>query len=129
MVGGAWAGSVLGGGFRGEFLVSKSPGECDWEDDVVLHDSGGSVFASGNPVVSFVLSADYAFANSFYIHSECLFNSNGKEENAGDFWHRPRMPGCYLLPGGLFIRKLPTISLNLPGPPSSAFSIPSITHP
>lgn len=71
LVGGAWAGSVIDGGFRGEVLVSQGPGV-----------SGGA-FATDHPVVAMVLSGDYTFPNTFYIHTEVLYNSNGKTDNAG----------------------------------------------
>lgn len=62
--GGAWAGSILDGGFRGEALVRQ---------------------IGKNPTLSAVLSGDYTFPNSLYIHSEILFNSNGHIRNAGYF--------------------------------------------
>jgi hypothetical protein len=64
VAGGAWAGSVLAGGFRGEFLVSQMP---------------------GHPAVSAVLSGDYTFESSLYVHSEVLFNNNGTRRDAGLF--------------------------------------------
>ena len=33
--------------------------------------------------MSFVLSADYTFPSSLYLHTETLFNSNGKRKDAG----------------------------------------------
>jgi len=93
VMGGAWAGSVWDGGFRGEFLLSQAQNGNIAQDDAVLGDSGGSAFATDNPVASIVLSADYTFANSFYIHTECLFNSNGKSEKAGEFWKQAQDSG------------------------------------
>lgn len=85
MAGGAWAGDVLDGGFRGEVLVSQSPDRDASQSQSNLPVPGDSIFASHRTVVSFVLSGDYTFANTFYIHTECLFNSNGKRQNAGLF--------------------------------------------
>ncbi len=85
VTGGAWAGSILKGGFRGELLVSQSPDRDGSRDHSLPPVFGDSIFASHRTVASFVLSGDYTFANSFYIHSECLFNSNGKKEDAGLF--------------------------------------------
>ncbi len=83
VAGGAWAGSVLDGGFRGEFLISQSPDRDSSRDNLTLPED--SIFASHGTVASFVLSGDYTFSNTFYIHTECLYNSNGKRENAGLF--------------------------------------------
>ncbi|MEJ2050409.1 MAG: hypothetical protein P8Y60_11350 [Calditrichota bacterium] len=44
-----------------------------------------SLYSYDKTVVSFVLSADYTFSNSFYIHTESLFNGNGKTRNTGVF--------------------------------------------
>ncbi len=85
VAGGAWAGSILKGGFRGELLVSQSPNKDASREDSLPPVLGDSIFASEKRVASFVLSGDYTFDNSFYIHSECLFNSDGKQENAGLF--------------------------------------------
>lgn len=85
IVGGAWAGSVLDGGFRGELLVSQSPDRDPSRDHYTSPLPPDSIFASDKTVVSFVLSGDYTFSNSFYIHTELLYNSNGKKENAGLF--------------------------------------------
>ena len=77
VAGGAWAGSILKAGFRGEFLVSESPS--------AKNNPSASAFAfwSNNPYLGAVLSADYTFPSSFYIHSEVLYYSNGKKNNAG----------------------------------------------
>ncbi len=85
VVGGAWAGSILDGGFRGEVLVSQAPDRDEEPIDTVPAESGRSMFASGHPVVSAVLSADYTFSNTLYLHSECLYGSAGKTRNAGVF--------------------------------------------
>jgi hypothetical protein len=66
-----WAGDIGGGGFRGEGLVSQVPD------------------ALGNPtsqaMVSAALSGDYTFPNSFYIHTEILYNSMGVTKDAALF--------------------------------------------
>jgi hypothetical protein len=93
VAGGAWAGSILKGGFRGEFLVSQAPDRQETREGVPVAGSGSGFFASGNPVVSAVVSLDYTFSNTFYIHTECLFNSNGKVENAGAFQQEAQAAG------------------------------------
>lgn len=77
-LGAAWAGSILDGGFRGEVLVSESPGDG-------LSDGACSLFASGKSVVSAVLSIDYTFSNTLYLHGEWMYNSVGQTENTGAF--------------------------------------------
>lgn len=82
VLGGAWAGSILKGGFRGEFLYSQAPSKAERApayDPVFMN----SLLSSHDPVFSFVLSGDYTFSNSLYIHTECLYNSIGKIKDAG----------------------------------------------
>ncbi len=62
-VGTGWAGDILGGGFRGELLVSKKP--------ETLPEQGPG------EAVSAAVSGDYTFPNSFYIHTEVLYNNQG----------------------------------------------------
>jgi len=85
VAGGAWAGSVFDGGFRGELLVSQSPNRDASRKHSISPLPPDSFFASESTVASFVLSGDYTFSNTFYIHTELLYNSNGKKENAGLF--------------------------------------------
>lgn len=85
IVGTAWAGSILDGGFRGEVLFSESPDKDASRSQSVLPVPENSIFASHGTVASFALSGDYTFANSFYVHTECLYSSNGKRKNTGLF--------------------------------------------
>jgi hypothetical protein len=85
IVGGAWAGSILDGGFRGEVLISQAPDRDAARNNSYMTPSNESIFASHKTTASFVLSGDYTFSNTFYIHTECLYNSNGKIENAALF--------------------------------------------
>jgi hypothetical protein len=87
MAGGAWAGDVKGAGFRGEALLSRAPVRTGSGPSPDLSAYGSSFFDKDEPVVSAVLSGDYTFRNSFYVHAETLYNSNGKTENAGVFRH------------------------------------------
>ena len=69
MVGGfAWAGQVGGAGFRGEALTT-TPAQN-----------------AAETVTEAALSADYAFPNSIYIHSEALYNSLGAGGAGGYKW-------------------------------------------
>ena len=73
-----WAGQIEGGGFRGEVLYSK-PGET-----IVLGPGVGS--SDGAALTDFwtlALSYDYTFRNSFYVHSELLYNGLGTTDDAG----------------------------------------------
>jgi hypothetical protein len=83
MVGGAWAGSIRGAGFRGEFLVSDPPRKSLSTKYPASIFFGKSFFENNKSVMSFVLSADYTFPSSLYLHTETLFNSNGKRKDAG----------------------------------------------
>ncbi len=85
VAGGAWAGAISDGGFRGEFLISQSLDRTPSRDHLPAPVTEDSLFESTGTVASFVLSGDYTFASTFYIHTECLYNSNGKTENAGLF--------------------------------------------
>ena len=64
----AWAGHIRGGGFRGELLGRFSSEE------------GG---ASEHPDLTAVLSGDYIFKSSLYLHGEALYGSRGTTGNAG----------------------------------------------
>ena len=77
LAGFSWAGDVYGGGFRGEVLVSKTPAKPD--TNLVYQIAGESSLLSWDkPMVSASLSGDYTFPNTFYIHTEVLYNNNGK---------------------------------------------------
>ena len=80
----SWAGEIYDGGFRGEILytnpdiqyttfdVSPDPPFFSYKDVHVT-----------DPYWTFVLSYDYTFSNSFYIHTEYIYNGLGTTENAG----------------------------------------------
>ncbi|HTR82283.1 MAG TPA: hypothetical protein VMM58_11695 [Bacteroidota bacterium] len=67
-----WAGDIAGGGFRGEALLSDKP--------AILTGA-----ATSSKMFSGALSGDYTFQNSFYIHTEVLYNSQGTSSNAAAF--------------------------------------------
>ena len=71
-VGGGWAGDIAGGGFRGEALLSDKP-------DLATGKSSGTMMTSA------ALSGDYTFQNSFYIHTELLYNSEGVSSGASRY--------------------------------------------
>lgn len=86
LFGGAWAGDIQKAGFRGEFLLAAAPSKGAPDVYQILSSTDRSIFQYDKPVISTVLSADYTFPNSFYIHTEMLYNSHGKIKNTGVFW-------------------------------------------
>ncbi|HDL18948.1 MAG TPA: hypothetical protein ENH29_07825 [Bacteroidetes bacterium] len=93
VLGGAWAGDIAGAGFRGEFIFSEAPEKSKTAAFPLPAMFGGSLTAGTKSTTHFVLSGDYTFSNSFYIHSELLFNSNGKKKNAGLFYYQAQQIG------------------------------------
>ncbi|GBD97492.1 MAG TPA: hypothetical protein ENG83_11700 [Nitrospirae bacterium] len=93
VLGGAWAGAIAKAGFRGEFLISEAPDKSAPAMLPDLSDFGTSFFKYDKPTASAVLSADYTFSNSFYIHTEALYNSIGKTRNAGVFYQEALQAG------------------------------------
>ncbi|MCU0344304.1 MAG: hypothetical protein MUE91_03370 [Ignavibacteriaceae bacterium] len=80
LTGFSWAGDILDAGFRGEILVSQAPNEPDTNS--IYGQFGQSSLSSWDkPLVSIALSGDYTFQNTFYIHTEILYNNNGKSSN------------------------------------------------
>jgi len=80
LAGFSWAGDILNAGFRGEVLVSQAPNQPDTNS--VYQQFGESSLSSWDkPIVSAALSGDYTFPNTFYIHTEILYNNIGKTSN------------------------------------------------
>lgn len=72
----SWSGDISGAGFRGEILFSDAPGKMSF--------GSSNIFSIQNKKqLSVVLSGDYTFANSLYIHSELLYNNLGMIEHIG----------------------------------------------
>ena len=80
LAGFSWAGDILEAGFRGEILVSQAPNKPD-ENIIYQLINQSSLSSSKNPIVSLALSGDYTFPNTFYIHTELLYNNIGKTSN------------------------------------------------
>jgi hypothetical protein len=79
----AWAGDIAGGGFRGEVLVAGYEDNYTTSDEIVRYGNAGPLpFTGQGTMVSAALSGDYTFTNSFYVHTEALYNSQGVTENA-----------------------------------------------
>lgn len=101
--GGGWTGDILNAGFRGEFLVTQKPSLIAKYN--ILHiflPYYDPLSSFKQPVLSFVLSGDYTFPNSFYIHSEILYYNSGKTQNAG-LYHQEALDLGMLTPSRLSI--------------------------
>jgi hypothetical protein len=85
IVGTAWSGDILEAGFRGEITYSQNPKRLTQYDSIYVPFGANAISANKNNVLSFVLSGDYTFPNSFYIHTELLYNSNYNTKNIGLF--------------------------------------------
>jgi hypothetical protein len=72
-----WVGDISGAGFRGELLIS--------ERKKIIVPVSNVEFGSDDLIYSLVLSADYTFPNSFYIHTEVLHNNIGVENLTAQF--------------------------------------------
>ncbi len=78
VIGFSWAGDILDAGFRGEVLITSPPTKMNLI-------TTNSYKNEKKTQIGFVLSLDYTFENSFYIHSEILHNNIGKSENINLF--------------------------------------------
>ena len=76
----SWVGDILDAGFRGEVLVSQAPNKPDTSIIYQLINQS-SLSSTENPVVTLAFSGDYTFPNTFYIHTELLYNNIGKTAN------------------------------------------------
>ena len=86
IVGTAWSGDIFEAGFRGEITYSQNAKRMTQFDPVYSLYDEEAITANESNILNFVLSGDYTFPNSFYIHTEVLFNSNGKTNNAGLYY-------------------------------------------
>lgn len=68
-----WVGDIYDAGFRGEILISEGI-----KTTVPLYNYS---FGSNKVVYSFVISGDYTFPNSFYLHTEILHNNVGVKDS------------------------------------------------
>jgi hypothetical protein len=80
IVGGSWAGDIYSAGFRGELTVSEAPNRT-YTNPVYEEFGETSLSSTDKPILTLALSADYTFPNTFYIHTEMLYNNNGRTEN------------------------------------------------
>jgi hypothetical protein len=79
----SWAGEIYDGGFRGEVLYTNPNIEYTTIDiDFSTPPFSYRTEDVNDPYWTFVLSYDYTFRNSFYIHTEYIYNGLGTTENA-----------------------------------------------
>lgn len=76
----SWAGDILDAGFRGEVLFTQAPDKPD-TNSIYQRVGESSLSSWDKPIISIALSGDYTFPNTIYIHTEMLFNINGKKSN------------------------------------------------
>lgn len=82
LAGFSWAGDIYGAGFRGEILVSQSPNSNSTTITYPQYTySSASLILADEPITSIALSGDYTFPNTFYIHTELLYNNIGVTDN------------------------------------------------
>ena len=81
LAGFSWVGDILDAGFRGELLLSQAPDKPDTNTN--FRQTGQSSLSAWNKsMLTISLSGDYTFPNTFYIHTEILFNNNGKTSSS-----------------------------------------------
>ena len=79
----SWAGEIYDGGFRGEVLYTNPNIEYTTIDiDFSTPPFSYRTEDVNYPYWTIVLSYDYTFRNSFYIHTEYIYNGLGTTENA-----------------------------------------------
>ncbi len=76
-IGGAWAGNIMGGGFRGELLATIP----DENEKAAPQEAGFEI--EDDAFLIAALSGDYTFRNTLYLHCEVLYNSAGTTGKAG----------------------------------------------
>jgi hypothetical protein len=80
----SWAGEFYDGGFRGEILYTNPNiryTTLNIEFDPLLFSY--KTVEITNSYLTFALSYDYTFENSFYIHTEYIYNGLGTTDKAG----------------------------------------------
>jgi len=80
----SWAGEIYDGGFRGEVLYTDP--DIEYTTIQITSDLPFLSYKDvkvEDPYWTIALSYDYTFKNSFYIHSEYIYNGLGTTEQAG----------------------------------------------
>ena len=81
LAGAAFAGDIEGAGFRGEIKATGKPGREQLKGTLLPQPFKN--FSEVNaPNINAVLSLDYTFPSSLYLHGEILYNSIGKTKNS-----------------------------------------------
>ena len=82
----AWAGNISGGGFRGELLgrfPAKEVQETEGPGQSKALTASQKDDNSEDAALTAVLSGDYTFRSSLYLHGEVLYDSRGVTGDAG----------------------------------------------
>jgi len=74
----AFSGDIKGAGFRGEFKLTGDVSDEQLKNSLLPENLGINYSQSNEPNFSMVLSLDYTFASSLYLHGEVFYNSIGK---------------------------------------------------
>lgn len=79
----SWAGDIADAGFRGEITFQQKPKKLIEYENLYSTYNLLPLSYKNQAQISFVLSGDYTFPNSFYIHTEILYNTIGTKDYAG----------------------------------------------
>jgi len=95
-LGSAWVGDIYGAGFRGEIKFMRNEDNSPATGIESRFDYPGYSFPNryDNHWISAVLSADYTFENSLYLHTEVLYQSLGVSGNSA--FYRSLAPSFYM---------------------------------
>jgi hypothetical protein len=80
----SWAGEIYDGGFRGEVLYTDP--EIEYTTIQIISEPPFLSYKDvkvEDPYWTIALSYDYTFKNSFYVHTEYIYNGLGTTEDAG----------------------------------------------
>lgn len=80
----SWAGDIADAGFRGEITFQQKPKRLMQYETFYSFNLLPISYKNQNQI-SIVLSGDYTFTNSFYIHTEILYNNIGVKNFTSQF--------------------------------------------
>jgi hypothetical protein len=83
MGGFSFAGDIRGAGFRGEFTLTEKADPASNLANQFDLSAFNPYLKDNSPNFAGVLSGDYTFSSSLYLHAEAIYNSNGRSENLG----------------------------------------------
>lgn len=80
----SWVGDIADAGFRGEITFQQKSKKLTEYETFYSFNFSPISYKNQNQI-SFVLSGDYTFTNSFYIHTEILYNNIGVKSFTSQF--------------------------------------------